>query len=70
MCIVDFSLARDVTLQSGSTEEKMMVYGIVNSVTLNFPEIKAVKLLINGREPVSHFSHMDPTAFYKPNLNP
>jgi len=39
------------TGQAGGTEEELMaVYSIVNTLTINFPSIRRVKFLINGRE--------------------
>jgi spore germination protein GerM len=34
----------------GSSAELMTVYSVVNSLTLNFPEIKRVQILVEGKE--------------------
>jgi spore germination protein GerM len=43
----------------GSRSELLTVYSIVNSLILNIPEIKAVKILINGRETPTLAGHID-----------
>ena len=50
MARVDFdeSLSRDHP--GGSSSEMMTIYSIVNSLTLNFPDIKRVQILIDGKE--------------------
>jgi spore germination protein GerM len=46
---VNFSLALSKDHPGGSSAEMMTVYSIVNSLTLNFPQIKRVQILIDGR---------------------
>jgi hypothetical protein len=56
---VDFSTDLKRGLGGGSTEELFTVSSIVNSVTLNVPEIRRVGILING-EPVETLNgHLD-----------
>jgi len=56
---VDFSTDLKRGLGGGSTEELFTVYSIVNSLTLNVPEIRRVGILING-EPVETLNgHLD-----------
>jgi spore germination protein GerM len=46
-------------LPSGSNGEMMAVYSIVNSITANFPRIKKVKLLLNGKGVETLKGHID-----------
>jgi spore germination protein GerM len=46
---VNFNLALPRDHPGGSTAEMMTVYSIVNSLALNFPQIKRVQFLIDGR---------------------
>lgn len=43
----------------GSTAEINTVYAIVNTVTLNFPEIKDVQILIEGEKAATLAGHID-----------
>jgi spore germination protein GerM len=67
---VNFSQALSKDHPRGSTAEMMTVYSIVNSLTLNFPQIKRVQILIDGK-PVEtiagHLSLRQP-IFPKPDL--
>ena len=46
---VNFSPALSKDHPGGSSAEMMTVYSIVNSLTLNFPQIKRVQILIDGK---------------------
>jgi len=46
---VNFSPALSKEHPGGSSAEMMTVYSIVNSLSLNFPQIKRVQILIDGR---------------------
>ncbi len=46
---VDFNSALIKDHPKGSTAELMTIYSIVNTLTLNFPRIKRVQILIDGR---------------------
>lgn len=46
---VNFNQALSKDHPRGSTAEMMTVYSIVNSLTLNFPQIKRVQILIDGK---------------------
>jgi germination protein M len=46
---VDFSPALSKDHPGGSSGEMMTVYSIVNSLSLNFPQIKRVQILIDGK---------------------
>jgi spore germination protein GerM len=67
---VNFSQALSKDHPGGSSAEMMTVYSIVNSLSLNFPQIKRVQILIDG-EPAEtitgHLSLKEP-IFPKPDL--
>jgi len=46
---VNFTLALSKDHPGGSSAEMMTVYSIVNSLALNFPQIKRVQILIDGK---------------------
>jgi len=46
---INFNPALSKDHPGGSSAEMMTVYSIVNSLTLNFPSIKRVQILIDGR---------------------
>ena len=54
-------LSEEVTLghSGGSLEELFTVYAIVNAVTTNLPAIRAVQILVNGREVDTLVGHVD-----------
>jgi spore germination protein GerM len=55
----DFSAALSANHQGGSLAEMNTVFSIVNSLTLNFPEIKKVQILIEDRAVDTLNGHMD-----------
>jgi spore germination protein GerM len=46
-------------LPGGSNSEMLAVYSIVNTVAVNFPRIRLVKLKINGKEAETLKGHLD-----------
>ena len=67
---VNFNPALSKDHPGGSSAEMMTVYSIVNSLALNFPRIKRVQILIDGRsiETITgHFSLRQPVS-PKPDL--
>jgi len=67
---VSFSKAFTADHPGGSSAEIMTVYSIVNSLTTNFPQIKRVQILVEGKEIESiagHLSLMKPISS-KPDL--
>ena len=44
---------------AGSSTELMLAYGVVDSVILNCPEVKAVQILFGGREVATLAGHLD-----------
>lgn len=55
---VDFDKALSRDHPGGSSAEIMTVYSIVNSLTLNFPQIKGVQILIEGERGGSITGHL------------
>jgi len=64
----DFSAAIRDKHPGGSSSELLTVYSIVNSLVMNIPEIKRVKILIEGRESMTLAGHMDLRFPFKANL--
>ncbi len=44
---------------SGSSQETLEIYSLVNSVVLNVPEVESLVLLWNGNQPLSFAGHVD-----------
>jgi spore germination protein GerM len=55
----DFTVEIKTNHPGGSTAEINTVYAIVNTVTLNFPEIKDVQILIEGKKAATLAGHID-----------
>ena len=64
---IDFGRELQEGIPSGSSAEMAAVYSIVDSVAGNFPQIKAVQLLIEGA-PVDSLGHLDISAPIAPDL--
>jgi len=56
---IDFGRELQEGIPSGSSAEMAAVYSIVDTVTLNFPGIKAVQLLIEGAPVEALKGHLD-----------
>jgi hypothetical protein len=63
----DFNAAIRDKHPGGSSSELLTVYSIVNSLVMNIPEIKRVKILIEGRESMTLAGHMDLRFPFKAN---
>lgn len=50
----------------GVEEETFRVYGIINTLNFNFPEIKSVKIIIEGQERDTFMGHLDISGFIPP----
>lgn len=62
--VVDFySMASD---GGGVEEETFRIYGIINTINFNFPEIKAVKIIVEGQEKETFMGHVDISNFIPP----
>lgn len=55
---VNFSKAFSRDHPGGSSAEMMTVYSVVNSLALNFPEVKGVQFLVEGEEIESIAGHL------------
>ena len=55
---VSFSKAFTTDHPGGSSAEIMTVYSIINSLTTNFPQIKRVQILVEGKEIESIAGHL------------
>lgn len=58
LCIVDFSEELVKNHKGGSTGEALTVYSIVNTLA-QFPTVKQVKILVDGKEIQSLAGHLD-----------
>ena len=58
---VSFSKAFTADHPGGSSAEIMTVYSVVNSLTTNFPQIKRVQILVEGKEIESIAGHLSLT---------
>lgn len=63
----DMSKAVSEGHPGGAESELMTIYSIVNSLILNIPEIKTVKFLIEGQEPMTLAGHIDLRFPFKAN---
>lgn len=57
--VVDFSREIQTLHTGGSTGEILTVYSIVNSLTMNFPQVETVQILIDGDEVETLVGHLD-----------
>ena len=58
VCYVDFSEAVKKKHPGGSNSEMLTIFSVVNSLILNVPEIKRVKILIQGHEAPTLAGHI------------
>ena len=68
IAVVDLSGEIKEYHSGGAKSELMTIYSLVNSLVLNIPEIKAVKLLIEGREEETLAGHIDLRNPFKANM--
>jgi len=66
---VNFNRALSKDHPGGSSAEIMTVYSIVNSLTLNFPQIRRVQILIEGEGGASIAGHLSLDQPVSPNLD-
>ena len=52
----------------GSLSELFTIFSVVNTLSLNIPEIEAVKILIEGREAKTLAGHVDIRFPFRPNI--
>jgi spore germination protein GerM len=68
ICFVDLTSAITESHPGGIQAELLTIYSIVNSLVLNVPKIKAVKILINGNEAMTLAGHIDLQKAIKANM--
>ena len=68
ICFVDFTSSIAENHPGGIQSELLTIYSIVNSLVLNVPKIKAVKILINGIESMTLAGHIDLQTPIKANM--
>ncbi|MEW6097397.1 MAG: GerMN domain-containing protein [bacterium] len=66
---VDFSSELVKNHPGGSSAEIHTIFSIVNTLTSNFPKIKYVQILVEGREIDTIGGHIDTTLPFKQNLS-
>jgi spore germination protein GerM len=66
---VDFSRAFVDAHPGGSSGEIDTVFSLVDTLTFNFPEIKRVKILVEGEERSTLREHLDLTRAYLPDMS-
>jgi germination protein M len=66
---IDFSKELSSKHPGGSNGEIHTIFSIVNTLTFNFPNIKYVQLLVEGREIETIAGHIDTTMPFKQNLS-
>jgi len=65
---VDFNRAISEKHPGGGMSELLTIFSIVNTLALNIQEIKAVKILIEGREAKTLAGHIDIRFPFRPDL--
>ncbi len=65
---VDLDPAPGMTNNMDARLELLTLYSLVNSLTLNIPGIKMVKILVQGKDAPTLGGHLDMDAFYKTNM--
>jgi len=69
VAIVNFNRALSKDHPGGSSAEIMTTYSIVNSLTLNFPEIKKVQILVEGKPIETIAGHLSLRQPISPNTD-
>ena len=65
---VDLTAAVGKTHPGGVESELITIYSIVNSLILNVPDIKTVKILVEGHDAVTLAGHIDLQFPFKANM--
>lgn len=65
---VDLKIDQGMLKNMDAGLELLAIYSMVNSLTLNIPKIKKVKLLIQGRDALTLAGHIDLDTFYQTNM--
>jgi hypothetical protein len=65
---VDLGIGEGHLKNMDTVSELVAIYSIVNSLALNIPGVKQVKLLVNGSDAATLGGHIRLNYFYKPNM--
>ena len=65
---IDLNLEPGMMENMDTQSELLAIYSMVNSLTLNIPKIKMVKILIQGKDALTLAGHIDLEYFYKTNM--
>ena len=65
---VDLDLEQGMIEHMDTGSELLAIYSLVNSLTVNIPKIKRVKLLIQGTDAMTLAGHVDLDYFYQTNM--
>ncbi len=65
---IDLDLEQGMIEDMDTWTEFLAIYSMVNSLTVNIPEIKMVKILIQGKDALTLAGHIDLEYFYKTNM--
>ncbi|MBI5561539.1 MAG: GerMN domain-containing protein [Deltaproteobacteria bacterium] len=65
----DFSSEMVRNHPGGSTYEILTIYSVVDTVALNFPEIKEVRLLVDGKKTGTIAGHIDASVPFTPDAS-
>lgn len=68
LALIDLGEGLTQGLPGGSSAEMMAVYSIVNTICVNFPRIKKVKLTLNGKDADTLKGHLDLREPLEPDL--
>ncbi len=65
---VDLNITPQMVTHMDTRAELLAIYSLVNSLTVNIPKIKMVKILIQGKDALTLAGHIDLEYFYKTNM--
>jgi len=65
---VDLGMDPDSLGASDTMTEYLGVYSLTNTLTVNIPQIRRVKILVNGSEDASFGGHISLAAFFETNM--
>ncbi len=65
---IDLALNQKTIENMDTRSELLAIYSMVNSLTLNIPKIKMVKILVQGNDALTLAGHVDLEYFYKTNM--
>lgn len=69
VAIINFTSAMIENHPGGSSSEIATIYSLTNSITRNIPEVKKVKILVEGREMETLKGHIDARYPFSPNMD-